>query len=477
MSDRRRIKMLVPLILVAAVWPGRAPGAPLLTDVRFSAPGHAPLATASDDRLAFSLPRTEPSPTIDGVLDEPCWRDPRAYLGKFRLGLTPVPARHTREAWAAYDDRFLYIAVRLERKPDTQLRVATREPDNAMIWEDDEIELFFDPFSTGTDYCQIILNSEGVLFDAAHSNRIVPDPGGVGPNDTKLERQTDLSWSSGLVRRISVSDDCWTAELALPFDALGLTGAPAGHRVAFNITSADWDTKEYTCLSPTSSWHDPRQFGAFILGAPAVEVSSLQPTDVGTGRNIASVRLKDLTGKAARLKLEVDITTEGDSLRKTRTFLLPANSTQRFETPFDVDATSGPWRADIRIVNSEGKSVYAARRTGTIPPALTVNCGSHAVFSDAPPVLVGARIGLGVMTAVELRLEATLTDGKESRVATQDLGRPSGTELRAWMPVEGLSPERYQLKLIARFRGKVVAQAEEQLTIGLSPFADLDDRE
>ncbi|HUS79977.1 MAG TPA: sugar-binding protein, partial [Armatimonadota bacterium] len=262
------------LAVMAVCLPLRAARAELLEDVRFSEPRAERSGLEGVQRLRFELPEAGPI-KVDGMLDEPVWSNPTAHLGKFRLGVSAVPARHTREAWAAYDGRNLYFAVRLQREPGTQLRVRTTANDDSKIWEDDEIELFLDPFNTGTEYFHIILNSAGYFYDARNNNVLVPDPGGVGPADMKLERLTDLSWSSGLQQGIAIEDNWWTAELAVPFDNIGLTGAPAGHALGFNITSADWDTEEYTCLSPTTNWHDPLQFGVLVLGKPRVEVEEL----------------------------------------------------------------------------------------------------------------------------------------------------------------------------------------------------------
>ncbi|MGD9497323.1 MAG: carbohydrate-binding family 9-like protein, partial [Armatimonadota bacterium] len=269
-------------LLVAA---GAAP-AQLLEEVRFVRAQPPAAAVPQAERLRFAPPRAERPPVLDGRLDEAVWEQPDAYLGAFRLGLSATPARHAREAWAAYDDEHLYLAVRLEREPGTELRVFTLEDDDSAVWEDDEVELFVDPFSSGSEYFQMIVNSAGVLYDAHHLVVQVPDPGGAGPGEMKLERVSDDAWSSGLRRAVSIEDKQWIVEMALPLASVGLAGAPAGHELGVNLTSADWDTEEYTCLSPTSDWHDPRQFGVLRLGEPHLAIDEIDLEGVGPGRNL-----------------------------------------------------------------------------------------------------------------------------------------------------------------------------------------------
>ncbi len=445
--------------------------AELLEGVRFSEPVSAESTLAHPNRLRFELPRAAQAPQIDGELTDACWQEAAAHLGKFRLGLSALPARHTREAWATYDDQFLYLGVKLAREPGTQLRVLTHQPDNPRIWNDDELEVFLDPFNTGTEYYQLIMNSEGVLFDAAHSYKVVPDPGGVGPTDTKLERETEVAWSSGLVRAVAIHDEYWSAEMALPLRSIGLSGAPAGHSVGFNITSADWDTDEYTCLSPTSDWHDPHQFGLLALGEPRLRVEEVQLGRVGQGKNLLRARVADLSGEAGAYTLALTLTTQDGRTDRKSEFALEAGGAQTVGMVFEVPSAEGRWELDMRILDARGRPVYAARRAGALREPMVVGLKSHATFTDGRPVMVAARLGVGSMTAQRLNLEAQLLDSAGRVVATQDLGPPRGANLTAWLPVEDLQPGVYRLQVTAVSNGKVVAQAEDVLRVGASPFA------
>jgi len=475
---------LAVFALLAGALLGTPARADLLEQVRFSEPERKESALSDVERLRFELPRAQPPPEIDGELNDPCWQQPAAYLGKFRLGLTAIPARHTREAWATYDDRFLYFGVKLQREPGTKLRVLTRENDNAEIWEDDELEIFLDPFNTGTEYFQFILNSERFLHDAAHSYRVVADPRGASPTDTKLERETDPDWSSGLLREVGIHEEYWSAEMALPLASIGLSGAPAGHSVGFNITSADWDTEEYTCLSPTSNWHDPEQFGLVVLGQPRLAVTELELGAVGAGSNRLRLAVRDLSGLAGDYTLSLALTTQAGKVKSTEDFSLEGGGREGVALLFAphgtiaLDLTSwrrtsaGPWQADIQILDATDQLAFAARRAGTLPDPLTIRLKSHGTFTDGRPVMLSARMGFGSVTARRIQLEARLLDAQGRAVASQDLGPAQGSILTAWLPVDELQPGAYRLQLAAVSDGQVAAQAEDELSVAASPFAD-----
>ena len=425
-------------------------------------------ADATVKRPSYGLPRA--APVIDGDLGDACWRDEKAYLGTFRLGLSPTPAAHRREAWACYDSANLYFALKLQREPGVELRGLIKENDDPQIWEDDEVEVFLDPFGSGTTYYQIILNSVGFIYDAFHSMSVVPDPKGASPTDTMLERTTDSVWSCEAQREITIHDDYWTIELALPLDSVGLAGAPAGHHVRFNVTSADWDTGEYTCLAPVSSWHDPHQFGALALGEKRVDVMSIDIGRVGLGVCSMRARVADLSGKAGQYTMDVSIDTNKGKARSERAFSLAADGRQSILLTLDVRAVDGPWEADVRIVDAGSRPVFAARRAGTVLPPLTLKMKSRAAFADGPDVRVAAGIGLGDVTARRVELQAQLLDGRGRLVAEQDLGQPSSPNLAARMPVAQLEAGTYRLRLRAIQDGQAIATAEDVLRLATSPF-------
>ncbi len=445
--------------------------ASILEDIQFITPTQSQ-SKKNPQVPEWRIPKTQTPPAIDGNLVEPCWKNKSARLGSFRIGLSTVLAKHRREAWAAYDEKNLYLAVKLQREPDSALRALTHVPDDAHIWKDDEVEVFVDAYGTGTEYYQLILNSEGVLFDAHHRLRTVRDPGGVGPLDTKQVRDTDLTWSSELKRKISIQQDYWIIEMALPFKSVGLHSAPAGHSVRFNVTSADWDTGEYTSLNRVSSWHDPLQFGGLVLGQPRIEPVSLQIDDVGKGKNQAVFNFRDTGGKGANYRGELLLTT-GDSTERFQKSFAAAKGKgiTSAAIPFVVNASKGMWTISLNILNEGGEAVYAARRQGELPDTLSFSIGSKATFNDRPPVKVSAKLGVSKLSLKDVKLKVTLLDTRGRKIKSQTLGSPSYTAFEAVMPVTELPPGRYRLRLTATESDREIAVSQDEILIGQSPFA------
>jgi len=471
LQTERRLSRLHVALLIALVLPGaHRAGAELLEDIQFSRPEPPPAVVSEANRLVFDLPRAEVAPTIDGRLDEPIWRDDRARMGQFRLGLSTTPARHSREAWGAYDARNLYLGVRLQREPGTELRVETLKLDDAAIWEDDEVEVFLDPFSSGTRYLQLILNSRGVLYDAVHENVEVPDARADSPGATVLQRITDESWDSNLARAVHVEDAWWSIEMALPLASIGLEGAPAGHRLGLNITSADWDTEEYTTLSPNNSWHDPLQFGVAVLGEPRMDVTALDLSGVGQGRNLLRLDARQLGGPEGDYTLSLTFRAPGQWLHKSVQFELTGARDAKPGLPFTITAATGAWEAEIEVADPTGALVFATRRTGVLPGPMLVDLRSSAVLSDAPPIELSARLGVGQLTARRISLTAQLTGSDGRVVAEQELGDAGGPEMRAYLPVRGLAPGVYVLELLASEDGEAVARGSDIFRVARSPF-------
>ena len=464
---RQAISRAVLLAVLIAL--GSAAQAALLEDVRFSNGPALRAAPVSEGVLTREIPRVAAPPVLDGELGELCWQQKQAYLGSFRLGLSPTLARHSREAWACYDERNLYLAVKLQRKPGQPLRVNTKRDDDGLIWEDDEIEMFFDPFGTGAEYYQIILNSGAYVFDATHRIVTVLDPAGASPTDTKQENLMDLAWTSGLQRKVAVRDDYWSAEVALPLAAIGLSGAPAGRGLRFNITSADWDTNEYTCLSPVSDWQDPRQFGALVLGKPQVAVVGLELGSVGQGRNQLRLQVRDLTGRASRQELCLRLKTARDEVTARQAYDLPANASQPVSLSFKTTAGGGPWSAEITLTEG-GRALFAAHRAGETPEPLLLRLGSRGAFTGGSPVTVAAHLGLGPLTAREVELTAELLTASGQVLARQSLGRATGTHLAARLPLDTLEQGRYTLRLTATNGKETVATATATLLLAASPY-------
>ena len=146
------------------------------------------------------VPRAGTAVTLDGKLDEGAWAS---------ASCVPIPINaatmypHTRWASASicYDDTNVYVGFRSEKNKGPLATAATAR--DGAVWQDDSFELFLNPDpEQPKQYYQFIVNSAATLFDARH---------GLG------------EWNGNVMAKTHVTDDYWTAEIAISFADLGTT--------------------------------------------------------------------------------------------------------------------------------------------------------------------------------------------------------------------------------------------------------------
>jgi hypothetical protein len=147
---------------------------------------------------------TADKPTIDGKLDEKPWQvDPDVpVLGRMDLTRSIEPVT---QVWTAHDEDHLYLAFRCHEPETGKLKVEAKKRDDK-VYLDDSVEIMFDPAGDAKTYYQVIVNTEGVVFDGQAFN-----------NKIDLEN---------LKAAALVHEDHWAVEIAIPWNELGLDGPP-----------------------------------------------------------------------------------------------------------------------------------------------------------------------------------------------------------------------------------------------------------
>ncbi|MEX2115840.1 MAG: DUF5916 domain-containing protein [Bacteroidota bacterium] len=140
--------------------------------------------------------------SLDGILDEPEWLRPGTLVLIQREPHEGMPGSEETEAWFAYDDDALYVAVRLsDRAPDSILgRLVRRDED----FESDFIYIGLDPkLDRNTGY-YFGTNPSGSIND------------GIIYDDNKNDDSYDPVWDVAVGREAGA----WTAEFRIPFSQL-----------------------------------------------------------------------------------------------------------------------------------------------------------------------------------------------------------------------------------------------------------------
>ncbi len=160
-------------------------------------------------RPIIEAPVCEEPPLIDGVLDDPCWRQAYHTDEFWNTDDQCAPTERT-EMWLCVDDEAFYVAVYAhDSRPEAISCQETKRGGD--IGNDDFVSLAIDPDHTGEQFYIFQATANGT-----QKERI---PGG---SDSKVEWRGD--WSAAA----RILDDGWTAEMKIPFAILRY---PAGQSV------------------------------------------------------------------------------------------------------------------------------------------------------------------------------------------------------------------------------------------------------
>ena len=142
----------------------------------------------------------KPPAKLDGKLDKAFWKDlPEYSLVDLTTGQAPTNGATTtfRVAWC--DDDAVYFGIRCEEPDIKGLNIKTREQDNPVIWDGDNIDLVIE--TQRHSYYQIVFGPNGVFADADRK---------VDSNDI------NMLWNSGAQAAGYVGDGYWSLELRIP---------------------------------------------------------------------------------------------------------------------------------------------------------------------------------------------------------------------------------------------------------------------
>lgn len=190
------------------------------------------------------------SVTIDGKLDEQCWKDAPVMEFKDLVdGSQPLIPSHAKIVW---DDKYIYAAYEIkdsnvmayygERKRGGTHIKSKEEPHRGepeIMARDTFVKFFLDPDGDGMNYIEIHINPmnnvSDLMLDYPYAYRDRPETGGLQSRKAlglpmDVETNADWFWNcEGLKSAVQVQgtlnyqddkDEGWTVELAVPWEAL-----------------------------------------------------------------------------------------------------------------------------------------------------------------------------------------------------------------------------------------------------------------
>jgi hypothetical protein len=182
-----------------------------------------PVPRIPDEPRHYVCGRVQESPRIDGALDDAAWEG-AAWTDPFvdiEGPLRPAPRFATRVKMV-WGERAFYIAASME-EPDLWATYAQRD---AVIYHENDFEVFIDPDGDAHEYYELELNVLNTVWDLL---LIRPyRDGGPAVNGWDIAGLRTAVQADGTVNDPSDRDRGWSVEIALPWPAL----AECAHRPA-----------------------------------------------------------------------------------------------------------------------------------------------------------------------------------------------------------------------------------------------------
>ena len=192
-------------VLIAGVAAAHAAGArPVL---RFEFPPNPLERLEKTTAVEVAVPATPSPPELDGRLDDAVWRDAATFAVGAAGAMPRVDVR------VCYDKDNLYFGVRRAATPGRPVQAAKAPRDGKAVYGGDCVEMWFlTPFERSLRTYQFVVNAAGSVYESRNG-----------------DSRYDPAWRC----RTSLAGNAWTAEIAIPKEALGLT--TWDRRIAFNL--------------------------------------------------------------------------------------------------------------------------------------------------------------------------------------------------------------------------------------------------
>lgn len=180
---------------------------------------------------------------IDGRLDEKDWADAEWTTPFVDIEGSAKPApRFTTRAKMLWDDENFYVAASME-EPHVWAKLTERD---AVIYYDNDFEVFIDPDGDTHNYYELEINALGTEWDL-----FLVKPyrdGGPAIHGWDIKGLRSAVFIDGTINDPSDTDRGWSVEIAFPWTALGehadrACPPKAGDQWRLNFSRVQWQTE------------------------------------------------------------------------------------------------------------------------------------------------------------------------------------------------------------------------------------------
>jgi len=192
-------------------------------------------------RRRYVCRRVERPIPIDGSLEDAAWRE-LPWSEEF-VDITGDDGRRPRlrtRVKMGWDERFFYVGAEME---EPHVWGTIREK-NAVIFEDNDFEVFLDPDGDGLNYYELEINALGTIWELS-----LPKPygvGGVPDSGCNIEGLKSAVHVRGSLNDPSDVDEGWSVAIAFPWSGLAAynrgcaTPPSAGDLWRVNFSRVQW---------------------------------------------------------------------------------------------------------------------------------------------------------------------------------------------------------------------------------------------
>ena len=216
--------------------------------------------------------RAEVPPTIDGKLDDSCWKN-SAKTGEL-IQFEPQRGKSATQPttiYVAYDENKLYVAFECF-KTDMNNLAANQTRRDAFFFSDDHVEVLIDTFLDGRNCYTFALNPLGTQTDRRLTNE------GANRRTGSSSIGTAISWDCDWEGKAAKETDKWVAEFAIPFAELRFSKASQTATWGINF----WRNDEVPAEEQTWTDLGERQYAVSRFG----RLTNLPISDLVTKRPI-----------------------------------------------------------------------------------------------------------------------------------------------------------------------------------------------
>jgi hypothetical protein len=235
-------RLLLALAALWSVWPG-------MTSADDQAVENLLVRPAEGFRAprGYVCYRAAGEMNVDGRLDEAVWKS-AAWSEEFvdiEGAVKPQPTWKTRVKML-WDDEYLYIGAELE---ETHVW-GTLTRHDAVIFQDNDFEVFVDPDGDGHNYGELELNVLNTTWDLR-----LPKPykdGGMADDAWEIEGLKTATSCDGTINDPADTDRSWTVEIAVPLRSVSNIKPKAsehgqiprdGEQWRINFSRVEWDVE------------------------------------------------------------------------------------------------------------------------------------------------------------------------------------------------------------------------------------------